>query len=330
MNAHLELMDGIPATMDTHLELVDGPLELPETQGLNVVESRPGLHCNGLEPYLEIVVPAFNEEVRLGASLRRIAEYLAAQPYCGVITVVDNGSIDRTADLVIDDIGGHVPIRLIGCAQPGKGAAVRRGILTSNARYVGFSDADLSTPIETLDVVLPALEAGNPVVIASRRCPGAEYTVSQPLTRRLASRAFQMGARACHSQLAEVHDTQCGFKFFRADAARQLFAASSASGFAFDVEILALAFMGGYGVKEVPAQWEHAEGSNIKVGRDATKVLGELITMRRDLNTVARSGWLADPWLAPKRDVEVANVRLGPSAVKVELPFADETLTAAA
>jgi dolichyl-phosphate beta-glucosyltransferase len=330
IDSPLELMDGPLETMDAPLALTDGPLELEETHGLTVVESRPGLTCNGLKPHLEIIVPAYNEEIRLGASLQRIAEYLAAQPYCGVITVVDNGSVDRTADLVIDDLDSHVPIRLIGCAQPGKGAAVRRGILTSNATYVGFSDADLSTPIETLDSVLPALEAGHPVVIASRRAPGAEYAVSQPLKRRLASRAFQVAARACHSQLAEVYDTQCGFKFFEADAARRLFAASSASGFAFDVEILALAFMGGYGVKEMPARWTDAEGSNVRVGRDATKVLSELIAVRRDLHTVARSGWIADPWLAPKREVEVANVSFGPGAVKVELPFADEGMTAVA
>ena len=118
------------ALMEAPLDLTDGPLELPDTHGLTVAESKPGLDANAEDPYLEIIVPALNEEVRLGASLQHIAEYLARQPYTGVITVVDNGSVDRTADLIIEDVDAHVPIRLIGCAQRGKGAAVRRGILT--------------------------------------------------------------------------------------------------------------------------------------------------------------------------------------------------------
>ncbi len=330
LEVHLDHMESHLTLMEAPLELTDGPLELADTHGLTVAESRPGLHGSDRDPYLEIIVPALNEEVRLGASLQRIAEYLARQPYTGVITVVDNGSVDRTADLIIDDGEAHVPIRLIGCAQRGKGAAVRRGILTSKARFVGFSDADLSTPIETLDTVLPALEQGNPVVIASRKCPGAEYAVAQPLIRRLASRAFRVGARSCHAGLAEVYDTQCGFKFFEARAARRLFDVSTASGFAFDVEILALSFMAGYGVKEIPARWEHQEGSKIRVLREATRILRELISMRRNLVAVSRSDFSAANGLVLRSPVDAERADAPSAEVKVDAGIADEPMTAAA
>jgi hypothetical protein len=97
------------------------------------------------------------------------------------------------------------------------------------------------------------------------------------------------------AELEQVHDTQCGFKFFETGAARQLFEQSTAVGFAFDVEILALALMAGYPITELPAQWEHVEGSQLSVSRDATKVLKELLAMRRNLNEVARHGFTPEP-----------------------------------
>jgi dolichyl-phosphate beta-glucosyltransferase len=235
-------------------------------------------------PYLEVIVPAINEEARLVPSLRRIAGYLAAQDYLGAIAVVDNGSTDRTAEHALSCADLGVPLRLIGCARPGKGAAVRRGVLTSSARFVGFSDADLATPIETLDAVLPALESGNRVVIASRRCPGAEYALHQPWRRRLAGYAFRSAVRACARSLAGLHDTQCGFKFFEQEAARLLFQSSRATGFAFDIEILALAQMAGYEITEVPARWQHQEGSKLSISREANQVVTELMSVRQNLN----------------------------------------------
>jgi glycosyltransferase involved in cell wall biosynthesis len=258
---------------------------------LGVIESpvsEPG-HPRPLD--VEIVVPALNEEGRLSGTLERIGEYLSQQPYAGGIAVVDNGSFDRTADLVMLDGTGplRVPVRLIGCARPGKGAAVRRGILTSSARYVGFCDADLAAPIDTLDAMLPALEQGSRVVIASRRCPGAEYVVRQPIARRVASRAFRVASCLCVPRLADVHDTQCGFKFFERAAARQLFGASITAGFAFDIEILALALQAEFEVVELPIRWEHRDGSKLRIVQDARQVLRELVRMRRNLRAVARA-----------------------------------------
>ena len=249
---------------------------------VDVVESPTALH-------VEVVVPALDEEARLVPSLRRIAEYLAEQDYRGAIAVVDNGSTDRTPDLAYSCSDLGTPIRIIGCAKRGKGAAVRRGVLTSKARYVGFSDADLATPIETLDKILGALENGSQVAIASRRCPGGVYALQQPLKRRLASYAFRSAVRASTRRVSSVNDTQCGFKFFEANAARWLFSTSTATGFAFDVEILALAAIAGYQITEVPAFWRHREGSTLNLTRDANAVLAELLAVRHNLNTQLHS-----------------------------------------
>jgi glycosyltransferase involved in cell wall biosynthesis len=252
--------------------------EIPAVSALDVLD-------------VEIIVPALNEEFRLGATLERIAEYLAAAPYSAAIAVVDNGSVDRTVDLVVDTSALAVPVRLIGCARPGKGAAVRRGVLTSTARYVGFCDADLSAPIETLDAMLAALDAGSHVAVASRRCPGAEYVVKQPFERRVTSRAFRLASCMLMPQLARIHDTQCGFKLFEARVARQLFGAARVSGFAFDVEILALALLAGFDVAELPIRWEHRDGSKLNIARDARRVLGELRLMHHNVGAIASDGF---------------------------------------
>ena len=267
---------------------------------------------------VEIIVPALNEEGRLRSTLERIAEYLSQQSYAGGIVVVDNGSCDRTADLVVlDHVGAlRVPVRLIGCARPGKGAAVRRGMLTSSARYVGFCDADLAAPIDTLDAIVPALERGSRVVIASRRCPGAEYAVKQPLARRMASRTFRLASCLCVPRLAAVHDTQCGFKFFDHATARQLFGASSAAGFAFDIEILALALLAEFEVVELPIRWEHRDGSKLRIVQDSRRVLRELVLMRRNLRAVARDGFPASgpPAFAPEDGVLAPPAQAGDGA----------------
>jgi dolichyl-phosphate beta-glucosyltransferase len=167
-------------------------------------------------------------------------------------------------------------------------------------------------------------------VIASRKCPGAEYAVAQPLIRRVASAMFKRGARSCHAGLADVYDTQCGFKFFETRAARHLFGASMASGFAFDVEILALSFMAGYGVKEIPARWEHQEGSKIKVFGEAVRVLRELISMRRNLVAVSGTDFARSSGLALGGQVQAERLGQMGSGVKLALPIADEGMTAAA
>ena len=132
--------------------------------------------------HLEILIPARDEVRRLPHTLMHTVRYLEAQPYSSSVVVIDNGSVDQTSDLVARTWSDRVPVHLTGCAQPGKGAAVRRGILTSRAKFIGYMDADLATPIETLDIVMPLLDEFQ-AVVGSRRMPQVRHSPSgSPLT----------------------------------------------------------------------------------------------------------------------------------------------------
>jgi glycosyltransferase involved in cell wall biosynthesis len=233
---------------------------------------------------LEVVVPALNEERRIGATLQALVSYLEVQAWSSTIAVVDNGCSDRTLEAVDAVTSARVPVRVLGCADRGKGAAVRRGLTTTRARYVGFCDADLSTPVETLGDVVALLERGHRVVIGSRRCPGARYVTVQPFTRRLGGLAFRRLARTV---APDVHDTQCGFKFFEAGVARELFARSRTEGFAFDVEVLGLALSAGHVVTEVPVAWSDARGSSFRPIADGRFALREIRELRSRLAEAA-------------------------------------------
>ncbi len=232
---------------------------------------------------LDIVVPVWNEELRLGATLRALLAHVATLDLEVLVTVVDNGSVDRTADVVDacePHCGPNTRLRVLGCSQQGKGAAVRRGMLASTARWRGFCDADRSTPAETLDAVVEALRAGCPVVIGSRRCPGARMLVRQPLSRRLGSAAFR---RLTRGLVGDIADTQCGFKFFDAAAAERVFGRARTNGFAFDVEVLGIAVGLGLPVLEIPVTWTDQAGSSFGVWSHGRRVLREVRAVRAAL-----------------------------------------------
>lgn len=239
------------------------------------------------EPDLDIVVPVYNEESRLGATLRALLAHTATLPITVAITVVDNGSVDRTAE-VVDEVAERRPdnavLRLIGCARQGKGAAVRRGLLASTARWRGFCDADLSTPPHMLTDVLGHLQQGAPVVIGSRRTPGASYATPQPLVRRLGSSTFRL---LTHPLVGNIADTQCGFKFFSGEAAQQIFRRVTANGFAFDVEVLAVARRLGMPVVEVPVRWTDQAGSSFHVWSHGRRVVAEVVAVRSALTRMS-------------------------------------------
>lgn len=229
---------------------------------------------------LEIVVPAYNEERRIGPTLQRMRAFLREQAYRAAIVVVDNGSVDRTADAVAELQGGdEIPIHLINCARRGKGAAVRRGILSSSADFVGFCDADLATPIETLDTAWPLLQE-SPMVIGSRKLQGAHYVRCQPLLRRVGGWGFRVLAGRL---VPAVSDTQCGFKLFRRPVAQQLFAMTREDGFAFDVEVLALACALGVPITEVPVHWSDRPGSSFRPVQDGVESVRALVAVSRRL-----------------------------------------------
>jgi dolichyl-phosphate beta-glucosyltransferase len=225
---------------------------------------------------LEILIPSLNEAHRLPYTLTRTIEYLEVQPYSSSVVVIDNGSFDHTSDLAARTWSDRVPVMLTGCAQPGKGAAVRRGFLTSRARFVGYMDADLATPIETLDLVIPLLEE-HPVVVGSRRISGAEFATRQPAHRVVSSMMFRMVANRV---LPGVTDTQCGFKFFRGDLARSVARRLRIDGFAFDVELLRAVRDVGLPIKEVPVVWSDKEGSTLSL-RGGTRAAADVLRIAR-------------------------------------------------
>ena len=231
---------------------------------------------------LEILIPSLNEAGRLPGTLDRTIEYLAAQRYSSSVVVIDNGSIDQTVDLVAQMRPGRVPVSVIGCARPGKGAAVRRGIQTSRARFVGYMDADLATPIETLDAVVPLLTSGSQAVVASRRVDGAVFAQRQPFLRLVGGIAFRVMADRV---LRGIADTQCGFKFFSGDLARAVAGQLSIDGFAFDVELLSAVVQRGATVTEVPVVWTDRKGSSLRPGTDGARAIADMFRLSRRMAT---------------------------------------------
>ena len=228
---------------------------------------------------VEVVIPALNEERRIGATVKAVAGYLAGQAYSSDLVIVDNGSVDRTPDIVAEVASeSRVAIHVTNCARRGKGAAIRHGILTSRARWVGFCDADLATPIETLDRVWPLLERGVEVVIGSRRCNGAQVVRDQPHARQLGGAMFRAVADRL---LPGVSDTQCGFKFFHGRAARELVQRCTVDGFAFDLELLVQARAVGLAIVEVPVAWYDRNGSTLRPVRDGVRALADALRLSR-------------------------------------------------
>jgi len=211
-----------------------------------------------------VVIPAYNEAGRLGPSLDRILEFLEQWGCSFEVIVVDDGSTDSTASLVEEKRRQHKQLRLIKLPfNQGKGYAVKTGIMEAKGRYILFSDADLSTPIEELPNLFQWIEKGYDIAIASRAYPGAKLEVRQPFHREFMGRVFNFLLR--FFLLPNIHDTQCGFKLFRGEVAKELFKRQRLKGFSFDFEVLYIARKSGYKIKEVPVRWRHAPGSKVKV-----------------------------------------------------------------
>ncbi|RSS56867.1 glycosyltransferase [Streptomyces sp. WAC01280] len=223
---------------------------------------------------LELLIPAFNEQRRLPSTVAATVDYLSGQPWSSAVVVVDNNSADGTLDVLARFADSPVPVHAIGCSDQGKGAAVRRGIETSSARFIGFADADNATPVDTLDRIMRLLRAGHGAVIASRHMPGAQLDVEQSALRRGGGLLFRSLA---HLSLPGVADTQCGFKFFPGPLARAIAPRCRIDGFAFDVELLAQVVRAGRDVVEVPVVWHDVPGSTFSARRDGLRSMADLL-----------------------------------------------------
>nr|SBO92525.1 glycosyl transferase, family 2 [Nonomuraea gerenzanensis] len=194
-------------------------------------------------------------------------------PFPTSVIVVDNNSTDRTAEIVRSWPRGPVPVRLVQCATPGKGAAVRAGLLGTSAPFVGFCDADMATDLDAIDVALGLLLSGERVVIGSRAHSGSHVENRHSKVRELGA----FGFRALAGVLVHgVSDTQCGFKFFDGVLARDSAARLRTPGFAFDVELLARCVERGSTVREIPVRWRDMPGSRFSPARHTLGIVLEL------------------------------------------------------
>ena len=227
-------------------------------------------------PTLSIVIPAYNEEERLGASLDRILEYLARRSGDYEILVVDDGSADQTAAVASGYPGSPITVLRLE-RNRGKGAALRAGVLASRGDWVLLCDADLSTPIEDLEL-LESRNGEAELVLGSRAVPEAAITRRQPLYRELMGKTFNGILRLLG--LVEQHDTQCGFKLIRGDVARELFGALSIERFAFDVELVCSARDRGYRVIEQGVRWQDSPNSRVHPIRDSLNMFLDVLRLR--------------------------------------------------
>lgn len=229
------------------------------------------------QPYLSIIIPAYNEAERIAQTLVAMDRHLSDAEYSYEILVSDNGSTDETA-AIVQNMGKVVKnLRLVDGGRGGKGVAVRKGMLEAMGHVRLFADADNSTPIEQFDAMMPYFKEGYGVVIGSRSVHGAVLDPPESLFRRAAGKGLNLIVQAL--LLPGIHDSQCGFKAFTEEAAVRVFGESKVPGWAFDVEVLALAKKMGYRIKEMPVRWVNDTRSHVRASA-GLQFLAEICKIR--------------------------------------------------
>ena len=233
----------------------------------------------GGRPYLTIVVPAYNEEVRLGPSLERINDYVSREGLHAEILVVDDGSTDRTRRIAAAALEGGRGRVLSSRENRGKGHAVRRGVREASGRWVLMTDADLSTPIEDHAILAQAARDHDlDVAIGSRGLPESRVEVPQHALREKMGKLFNLLMRSMTG--LPFRDTQCGFKLIDRRRTLPLFERMVVDRFAFDVELLYLCHRFALHVREVPVTWRDAPGSRVSLLRDPLNMLWDVARIR--------------------------------------------------
>jgi len=230
------------------------------------------------QPTVSIVIPAFNESARIGDSIKKIDHFLRESPFTSEVIVVDDGSADNTSEIVRQCQAQGV--RLVkNDVNHGKGYSVRQGVLAASGKYVLFTDADLSAPIEELKKLLDvAMKEKIDVVIGSR-------AVDRKFIEKHQSRLRESGGIVFNAMVRlllglQLHDTQCGFKLFHRERARRIFELQTTYGFGFDPELLFLAKRNGLSIRETSVRWSHAEGSKVSFFRDGIRMFLDLVRIR--------------------------------------------------
>ena len=226
-----------------------------------------------------IIIPAYNEAARLGATLERVLEYIRIQHWDVEVIVVNDGSRDNTAELVRDFASTNPVLRLLeNPGNHGKGYSVRNGMLHAHGEILLFSDADLSSPIEEAPKLFAAIESGADVAIGSRWLQPELQKQRQSALRQVYGRIFNLALRVLLG--LKFKDTQCGFKAFTRSSALAIFPLQKIERWGFDPELLYLARRKKLRVTEVPVEWSHQEGTRISPLRDGLRMFTEALKVR--------------------------------------------------
>ena len=229
--------------------------------------------------YLSIIIPAHNEEHRLPGSLEKVLAYTRDQEYLSEVIVVENGSTDQTFDVAQNFTNKYPELRVFREQGKGKGLAVRRGMLEATGEYRFMCDADLSMPIDEIVHFLPPSLPDVEVAIASREVAGANR-FDEPGYRHWGGRGVNLLIRLL--AIPGIYDTQCGFKMYRGDIAEKLFQKQTMEGWSFDIEILMLARMWGYEIREIPIPWYFSEDSKVEPLKDSLLMVRDILQIRKN------------------------------------------------
>jgi dolichyl-phosphate beta-glucosyltransferase len=230
-------------------------------------------------PTYSIIIPAYNESVRIGATLKSILDYSSKHNWDAEVLVVNDGSTDNTVEVVQSFAKNNPALRLIqNPGNRGKGFSVRNGMLHATGKVRLFSDADLSSPIEEAPKLFAAIAEGNDIAIGSRWLKPELQAQRQPLMRRIFSRMFNLTLRIVLR--LKFKDTQCGFKAFTREAAEKIFPLQMIERWGFDPELLYLGRHFGFKAAEIPVVWSHREGTRIRPLRDGIRMVGEVFLVR--------------------------------------------------
>jgi dolichyl-phosphate beta-glucosyltransferase len=228
---------------------------------------------------LSIVIPCFNEQDRLPATVQAIQRYMGERGLEYELILSDDGSRDGTAAVIASAISGSARVRMVKLPQNrGKGRALAEGVAVTHGELVLLTDADLSTPIEELPKLEARLAAGAGVAIASRAIKGSRIVISQPIYRVLMGKTFNLIVQVV--LLPGLWDTQCGFKLFRGDLARGVFADLKTDGFGYDPEALYLAKNRGERIDEVGVVWRHSAPTKVAAFRSSYDMFKDVIRTR--------------------------------------------------
>ena len=232
-------------------------------------------------PPFTVVIPCFNEAERIGATAQATVDYLKTNSPESDLIIVNDGSTDSTSSVAETALAtASIETRLLeNFPNRGKGAAVRSGLLAAQHPIGLFFDADLSTPLSDIPKLIePIANGGVDLAFGSRALDRRLIGVHQPWRREQAGRVFNLIVRLATGM--PFWDTQCGFKAFRLDVCRPILEKARIPGFAFDVELLFLAYRAGLRLREVPVRWNHAEGSKVRVVHDSLRMLREVMALR--------------------------------------------------